>query len=294
MSELELPAPGAPVPMGLWINTNVHSLNAQRHLAASTRAVGRVFGQLASGRRIAVAADDPAGLAIANRMTAAVRSLAVARDNVLDGANMIDVAEGTLGELSDVLGRTRELLLQSANGALSPADRAMIDTEIKALTDEAIRMVEVVDFNGINLFGVRGDPQIITVTLQVGRDQGDTLEVQMPEAMRIAVGLKNLDARTEQGARAGLAQVDASIDLISRGRGSLGATRNRLEVAARNLATERENTSASRSRIMDVDFAVATAERTRVQILQNASTTVLSQANVLPSLALTLLDGSVS
>lgn len=280
--------------MGLRINTNVHSLNAQRHLAASTRALGRVFNQLASGRRITVAADDPAGLAIANRMTAAVRSMAVARDNVLDGANMIDVAEGTLGELSDVLGRTRELLLQSANGALSPADRAMIDTEIKALTDEAIRMVEVVDFNGINLFGVRGDPQIITVTLQVGRDQGDTLEVQMPEAMRIAVGLKNLDARTEQGARGGLAQVDASIDLISRGRGSLGATRNRLEVAARNLATERENTSASRSRIMDVDFAVATAERTRVQILQNASTTVLSQANVLPSLALTLLDGSVS
>ena len=287
------PRAGCSCPHGSAHHTNVHSLNAQRHLAASTRALGRVFNQLASGRRITVAADDPAGLAIANRMTAAVRSMAVARDNVLDGANMIDVAEGTLGELSDVLGRTRELLLQSANGALF-ADRAMIDTEIKALTDEAIRMVEVVDFNGINLFGVRGDPQIITVTLQVGRDQGDTLEVQMPEAMRIAVGLKNLDARTEQGARGGLAQVDASIDLISRGRGSLGATRNRLEVAARNLATERENTSASRSRIMDVDFAVATAERTRVQILQNASTTVLSQANVLPSLALTLLDGSVS
>ena len=280
--------------MGLRINTNVHSLNAQRHLAASTRAVGRVFSQLASGRRITVAADDPAGLAIANRMTAAVRSLAVARDNVLDGANMIDVAEGTLEELSDLLGRTRELMLQSANGALSPEDRATIDTERRQLAEEAIRMVEVVDFNGISLFGVRGDPQIVTVTLQIGREDGDTLEVEMPEAMRIAVGLKNLSALTPQAARGALAQIDASIDLISRGRGSLGATRNRLEVAARNLATERENTAASRSRIMDVDYAVATAERTRVQILQNASTTVLSQANVLPSLALTLLDGSVS
>lgn len=280
--------------MGLRINTNIHSLNAQRHLAASTRAVGRVFGQLASGRRIAVAADDPAGLAIANRMTAAVRSLAVARDNVLDGANMIDVAEGTLEELSDLLGRTRELMLQSANGALSPQDRATIDTERQQLAEEAIRMVEVVDFNGINLFGVRGDPQIVTVTLQIGREDGDTLEVEMPEAMRIAVGLKDLSALTPQAARGALAQIDASIDLIARGRGSLGATRNRLEIAARNLATERDNTSASRSRIMDVDYAVATAERTRVQILQNASTTVLSQANVLPSLALTLLDGSVS
>lgn len=280
--------------MGLRINTNIHSLNAQRHLAASTRAVGRVFGQLASGRRIAVAADDPAGLAIANRMTAAVRSLAVARDNVLDGANMIDVAEGTLEELNDLLGRTRELMLQSANGALSPQDRATIDTERQQLAEEAIRMVEVVDFNGINLFGVRGDPQIVTVTLQIGREDGDTLEVEMPEAMRIAVGLKDLSALTPQAARGALAQIDASIDLIARGRGSLGATRNRLEIAARNLATERDNTSASRSRIMDVDYAVATAERTRVQILQNASTTVLSQANVLPSLALTLLDGSVS
>ena len=280
--------------MGLRINTNIHSLNAQRHLAASTRAVGRVFGQLASGRRIAVAAADPAGLAIANRMTAAVRSLAVARDNVLDGANMIDVAEGTLEELNDLLGRTRELMLQSANGALSPQDRATIDTERQQLAEEAIRMVEVVDFNGINLFGVRGDPQIVTVTLQIGREDGDTLEVEMPEAMRIAVGLKDLSALTPQAARGALAQIDASIDLIARGRGSLGATRNRLEIAARNLATERDNTSASRSRIMDVDYAVATAERTRVQILQNASTTVLSQANVLPSLALTLLDGSVS
>lgn len=280
--------------MGLRINTNIHSLNAQRHLAASTRAVGRVFGQLASGRRIAVAADDPAGLAIANRMTAAVRSLAVARDNVLDGANMIDVAEGTLEELNDLLGRTRELMLQSANGALSPQDRATIDTERQQLAEEAIRMVEVVDFNGTSLFGVRGDPQIVTVTLQIGREAGDTLEVEMPEAMRIAVGLKDLSALTPQAARGALAQIDASIDLIARGRGSLGATRNRLEIAARNLATERDNTSASRSRIMDVDYAVATAERTRVQILQNASTTVLSQANVLPSLALTLLDGSVS
>ncbi len=280
--------------MGLRINTNIHSLNAQRHLAASTRAVGRVFGQLASGRRIAVAADDPAGLAIANRMTAAVRSLAVARDNVLDGANMIDVAEGTLEELSDLLGRTRELMLQSANGALSPQDRATIDMERQQLAEEAIRMVEVVDFNGIHLFGVRGDPQIVTVTLQIGREEGDTIEVEMPEAMRIAVGLKDLSALTPQAARGSLAQIDASIDLIARGRGSLGATRNRLEIAARNLATERDNTSASRSRIMDVDYAVATAERTRVQILQNASTTVLSQANVLPSLALTLLDGSVS
>lgn len=155
-------------------------------------------------------------------------------------------------------------------------------------------MVEVVDFNGINLFGVRGDPQIVTVTLQIGREDGDTLEVEMPEAMRIAVGLKDLSALTPQAARGALAQIDASIDLIARGRGSLGATRNRLEIAARNLATERDNTSASRSRIMDVDYAVATAERTRVQILQNASTTVLSQANVLPSLALSLLDGSVS
>ena len=280
--------------MGLRINTNIHSLNAQRHLAASTRAVGRVFGQLASGRRIAVAADDPAGLAIANRMTAAVRSLAVARDNVLDGANMIDVAEGTLEELSDLLGRTRELMLQSANGALSPQDRATIDTERQQLAEEAIRMVEVVDFNGTSLFGIRGDPQIVTVTLQIGREEGDTIEVEMPEAMRIAVALKDLSALTPQAARGSLAQIDASIDLIARGRGSLGATRNRLEIAARNLATERDNTSASRSRIMDVDYAVATAERTRVQILQNASTTVLSQANVLPSLALTLLDGSVS
>ena len=223
-----------------------------------------------------------------------MRSLAVARDNVLDGANMIDVAEGTLEELSDLLGRTRELMLQSANGALSPEDRATIDTERAQLAEEAIRMVEVVDFNGISLFGVRGDPQIVTVTLQIGREEGDTLEVEMPEAMRIAVGLKDLSARTPQAARGGLAQLDASIDLISRGRGSLGATRNRLEIAARSLATERENTSASRSRILDVDYAVATAELTRVQILQNASATVLSQANVLPSLALTLLDGSVS
>ena len=102
-------------------------------------------------------------------MTAAVRSLAVARDNVLDGANMIDVAEGTLEELSDLLGRTRELMLQSANGALSPQDRATIDMERQQLAEEAIRMVEVVDFNGIHLFGVRGDPQIVTVTLQIGR-----------------------------------------------------------------------------------------------------------------------------
>lgn len=277
--------------MGLRINTNVHALNAQRHLAASTRALGRVYGQLASGRRLAVAADDPAGLGIANRMTATVRSLKVARDNVLDGANLLDVAEGALAELNEIIGRTRELMMQAANGTLSDDDRRTIETERAQLAEEAVRVIEVTSFNGTSLFGSRFDPQIVTVPLQVGPDEGDSLDVSLPDAMRIAVALDDISALTIEDAQDSFLQLDISNNLIARDRGSLGSTRRRLETAARNLATERENTAASRSRIEDLDFAVAAAERARTEILQSASTTILSQANVQPQLALTLLGG---
>lgn len=279
--------------MGLRINTNVRSLNAQRMLAGSSRALGRVYGQLASGRRIAVAADDAAGLGIANRLRAEVRSLAVARSNVLDGAGLVDVADGALSELSDILTRTRELLMRASTGSLSDADRDTIDVERAQLAEEATRIAESTEFNGQALFGGASAPGDTSFQLQVGPDAGDTLEIASPDIIPVSSALSLLSADTRQLARRSLGLLDRATDFVSEARGYLGATRRRLDSAARSLEVQRENTSASVSRIEDLDFASASAERTRLEILQSASASVLSQANVQPNLALGLLRGAV-
>lgn len=279
--------------MSLRINTNATSIGAQRRLAETTRLLERSYARLASGRRIAVAADDPAGLAISERMTAQIRSMRVARRNVQDGSSMIQVAEGALNELSEIVVRVRELAMRAANGTLSDVDRTALGSELTQLSEEAERIVSTTTFNGKHLF----DPNTVVedgITIQIGTDSDDTLRIEMPDVDRAALGLKTLDFSSEAGGAAALNVLDVAQEIVSGARGMLGATQRRLESAVRFISVNEENLAAARSRIADVDFAAESAERVRLEILQQAGVSMLSQANVQPELALALLTAPVS
>lgn len=273
----------------LRINTNVISLGAQRRLGETTRALERSYARLASGLRITVAADDAAGLAISERMGAELRSLKVARRNVLDGQSAMQIAEGALVELGDIVSRVRELAMRAASGTLSDVDRGALDAELEELTEEAERVVNAAKFNGLSLF----DPNTVGedgITLQVGPGEDETIRLDVPVVERAALALRTLDLTTSDGGRRAIGVLDVALEIVSDARGQLGAIQRRLETAGRVLAVREENLAAARSRIVDVDYALETAEVVRLEILQQAGVSMLSQANVQPELALALLS----
>lgn len=272
--------------MGLRVNTNIASINAQRNLFNSTSSLSGNYARLSSGLRIAVAADDAAGLGISERMRADIRSYSVASRNAQDGISLAQTAEGSLSEVSDILGRMRELAMQSANGTLSDTDRATLDAEFQQLVEEVDRIAETTSFNGVTLL----DGANTDISIQVGIDSGtsDSISLSGVDATASTLGV-NSSISTASGATSLLSSIDSAIDTVNSSRGTLGAQQNRLESTLRSLANVRENTMAAESRIRDVDIAMETADLTRNSILQQAATSVLAQANAQPQLALSLL-----
>ena len=274
--------------MGLRVNTNVASINAQRNLSAVTDRLGTNYRRLSTGLRISTAADDAAGLAISERLRSQVRSLEQAKRNANDGISFVQTAEGALNEVSSILTRLRELAIQSSNGSVSNQDKETLDEEFQSLVNEVNRIGRSTEFSGIKLL----DGSSSTVSFQVGfgTTSGiDTLSVSLSPALSTTLSLNALDIGSGGATTTAISNIDAAINTVSSLRGSLGAVQNRLGSTINNLAVQVENLSAAESRIRDVDVAYETAQLTRNNILQQASISVLSQANAQPQSALQLL-----
>ena len=272
--------------MGLRVNSNLYSQNAQRNLSNVSSRLGGNFARLSSGLRIAAAADDAAGLGISERMRAQVRSLNQAGRNANDGISLVQTAEGTINELNGNLVRMRELAIQAANGTLNTGDRAVIDSEFQALVAEIDRVANQATFNGIALF----DGSTTTLTFQVGVESGETIDVTLEDLSAATLGITT-DVTDQTNASAALDLIDDAIDTVSSLRGNLGAAQNRLGSTVRSIANAAENLTGAESRIRDVDVAAETADLTRNSILQQAAVSVLAQANTQPQIALALLQG---
>ncbi len=274
--------------MGLRVNTNVSSLNAQRNLMNTTSALSRSLERLSSGLRITRAADDAAGLAISEGFRADIRSLGQAQRNANDGISLLQVAEGALNESSSTLIRLRELAVQSANGTLGTAERGSLDDEFQALVAEIDRTANVTEFNGARVLNSSG----LQVTFQVGINNtaNDRITVTGVDATASGIGIDGLGVDTLTNAQAAISALDTAIsDLVSL-RSQFGTAQNRLESTVRSIAVAVENSSAAESRIRDVDVASETAALVRNQVLQQAGVSVLAQANVSTQVALSLLN----
>ena len=272
--------------MGLRVNTNISAMSAQRHLGAVTNRLQGNFGRLSSGLRIASASDDAAGLGISERMRSQIRSYGAASRNAQDGVSLVQTAEGALQEVSNNLARMRELAIQAANGTLTTGDRATLDNEYQELVAEIDRISGEADFNGVSLL----DGTTATLDIQIGIDSGETITLAMTDVTAATLALTG-DISSAANASAELTVLDAATDTVTAGRGLLGAGINRLNSAIQSIASARENLSAAESRIRDVDVAMETSDLTRNTILQQASVSVLAQANTQPQLALSLLQG---
>ena len=274
--------------MGLRVNTNVASINAQRNLAAATGRLEGNYRRLATGLRIAVAADDAAGLAISERLRAQVRSLEQAKRNANDGISMVQTAEGGLNEVNAILTRLRELTMQAANGTVSNEDRNTINEEFRSLIDEIDRIGRNTEFNGIKLL----DGSASTVSFQVGFGTTagiDSISVSLSSALATTLNLNSLDIGASGSTSEAISAIDSAINTVSNIRGRLGAVQNRLNSTIANLGIQVENLSAAESRIRDVDVAYETSQLTRNSILQQASISILAQSNTQPQIALNLL-----
>lgn len=274
--------------MSLFVNTNVSSLNAQRQLFTTGNNLSTAFERLSSGFRINSAADDAAGLQISDRLTTQIQGLDQAQRNANDGISVAQTAEGALQESTNALQRIRTLAIQAQNGINSTADRVALNEEVTALKEEISRISTDTEFGGLTILSGS-----FSASFLVGANEGQTIDVSIGGGTGFGVGALAIasDVTNEANASALMGQVDAAISRIGSTRAELGAIQNRFQSTIRNLANISENVSAARSRIRDTDFAAETAELTRNQILQQATTTILSQANQRPQAALSLLGG---
>lgn len=272
--------------MALNIFTNVASLNAQRHLESSSLSLSKSLERLSSGLRINSAADDAAGLALADRLRADVRIASQAIRNANDGISAISIGEKALGKVGEILARLSELASQSATGLVSDTQRSAIQTEFTALVSEVDRISNTTTFNGVNLLSGG-----TTVSLQVGLDGSADSRISFStvNGSSSGIGLSGVAVSTAAAAQAALGSISSAIANVAQSRGNLGAIESRLNTAIQNLRVARENFSAAESRIRDADVAEETANLTRSTILQQAGVSILAQANQQPSLALQLL-----
>ncbi|MCR5885968.1 flagellin FliC [Rhizobacter sp. J219] len=275
--------------MAMTISTNIFSLNAQRNTAATQSTLATSMQRLSSGLRVNSAKDDAAGLAIAERMNSQVRGMNVAMRNANDGISFAQTAEGALAKVGDALQRMRELAVQSANGTNNSDDRDNLQAEFAQLNAEVDRIVSGAKFNDTALL----DGSVTTFTFQVGAgtDTTDTIDVDAVDlsATVTAVTALDISGADATGATAALDALDTAIIDVTTGRANMGAIQNRFDSVIANLQTSAENLSAARGRIMDADFAAETMNLSRAQILQQAGTAMISQANQLPQQVLSLL-----
>ncbi|MEM7199168.1 MAG: flagellin [Planctomycetota bacterium] len=274
--------------MGLRVNTNIASMNAQRNVADVTERLAGNYRRLSTGLRIASASDDAAGLAISERLRAQIRSLDQARRNGNDGISLVQTAESALNETNNILGRLRELAVQAANGSVSNQDKDTLDQEFGDLVSEINRIGRSTEFNGIKLL----DGSSSSVSFQIGfgtNTSVDSLSVSLDVALSTSLSLNSLDIGSGGDTSTAIAQIDSAINTISGVRGRFGAVQNRLNSTISNLSVQAENLSAAESRIRDVDVAFETSQLTRNTILQQASISILAQANAGPTAALSLI-----
>tara|TARA_R110002072_G_scaffold288917_1_gene455591 strand:+ start:284599 stop:285432 length:834 start_codon:yes stop_codon:yes gene_type:complete len=276
--------------MGLRINTNTASLSAQRSLAQSNRRVGDNLRKLSSGERVTKASDDAAGLAISEKLKAQIRGFRQAKRNANDAISMIQTAEGGLSEISNIVIRLRELAVQAASDTIGQKERGFTDIEFQQLKEEIDRISRSAEFNGTNLLD--GSGGILDFQVGVNNDpilDRLTYDGTKANATLVSLGLTGETVSNKEGAQVTLQKLDNALVQINGVRAELGATQNRLSSTINNLAVTDENLSAANSRIRDVDVAAETADLTKNSILVQAGTSVLSQANQAPNIALKLL-----
>lgn len=274
--------------MSLYVNTNVSSLNAQRQLMTSGSGLDTAFERLSSGYRINSAADDAAGLQITNRMTSQINGLNMAVRNANDGISVAQTAEGAMQESSNMLQRMRELVVQADNGINNDEDLAAINQEVGELVDEIDRIAGTTQFSGQNLLDGNFDADFL-VGSQGLADEKVGIAIGNMDAVTLGVDAATITVAAGFDSEAFLTAIDGAIETVGTARSELGATQNRFQSTISNLSNISENVSGARSRIMDTDFAAETANLTKFQITQQASTAILGQANARPQAALSLL-----
>ncbi|MGR2679963.1 flagellin N-terminal helical domain-containing protein [Chromobacterium haemolyticum] len=282
--------------MAITVNTNIASLNAQRNLGNSNNALQVSLQRLSSGLRVNSAKDDAAGLAISQTLTAAIRGNNQSIKNANDGISVGQTAEGALGQIANNLQRIREIAVQAANGSVSNTNRSQLQSEVDQLTQEISRIVQTTQFNGTSLLSGGS-----VLTFQVGSSGAANNQVSISSTDLTSAGVLNtynssltntgtVTVTTQSNASGALSSLDADIASISNIRSTFGAVQNRFDAVVANLQNYVENLTAANSRIVDVDFAAETANLTKNQILQQAGTSILKNANSLPQSALTLLQ----
>lgn len=276
--------------MGLRVNTNTQSLAAQRNLGVNSAAQKASLEKLSSGTRITHAADDAAGLAIAEKMRAGIRSLRQDMRNANDGISMIQTAEGAMNEVGNVLVRFRELSIQAASDTIGDAERGFIDKEVQQLRQEVDRIAQGTEYNGKKVLNGEGE----TMEIQIGMGNDEKLDrfqynIAATNITADRLGVSDIAVTSKEEAQTNLTKIDDAIKTLSENRAELGALQNRLQSSVSNMEVYHENLSGARSRIYDVDMASETSELTKTNILSQASTAVLSQANQNNMLALKLI-----
>ncbi len=282
--------------MALRVYNNLFSVNAQRNLATNSSNLGSSLEKLSSGMRINKAADDAAGLSISEGLRSQIRSLNQATRNGNDGISLINTAEGALSEQSSILVRMRELASQAATGTVGSTERQTINREFQALKDEIDRIAAVTEFNGQKLLdGSLMSTQTNSVVIQIGIRATANDRISLNTAVDLTaitttgLAITNISVLTAQSALNSLATIDSAISKVTDGRGRLGAVQNRLVHTIANLSVSTENLTAAESQIRDADYATEISQFTRNQILVQASTSILAQANLVPQTVLQLL-----
>lgn len=277
--------------MGFRINTNVSSLRAQRSLSVNNRDSQDTLAKMASGSRINKSSDDAAGLAISEKMKSQIRSTQQANRNATDGISMVQTAEGGLEEISNMIVRMRELSIQAASDTVGDRERSYTNMEYQQLKTEIQRISQVTEFNGIKLLAGEG-AKPMEFQVGVNNDQFEdriAFDIDAANTDLDSLTIADIDVSSKEGAQNALANLDEATDVVSGQRATLGALQNRLLSTTQNLEIYNENLSAANSRIRDVDYAKVTAENAKNNILNQAGTSVLSQANAQPQNALRLI-----
>ncbi len=276
--------------MGLRISTNVASINAQRSMGAEQRELSKSFAQLSSGSRITKSADDAAGLSISENFKSQIRGYQQAQRNANDGISMVQVAEGSLGEISNIMTRMRELGVQASSDTVGETERGFIDKEVQQLKQEAERIAQTTRFGKTNL--LTGEGNLFEFQVDINNDDfKDRIHFDSAEikATTADLGIDGFDFSDKMAARGALETLEASQTKVNGYRATLGAIQNRLISTSENLGVSVENFAAANSRIRDTDVAQSSAELSRNNILMQASVGVLAQANNQPALALKLI-----
>jgi flagellin len=266
------------------INTNVSALSAQNALKTNARSMSTNMEQLSTGSRINSAKDDAAGLAIGQNMTSQIRGLNMAVRNINDGVNMMQTAEGAMIEQSNMLQRMRELAVQSANGTVSDTQRTYLNTEFQALTSQIGNIASQTTWNGTNLMNAT-----TTFAFQAGASSGQTISVVVTGMTTSSLGISSASISSSSFAMTAIATLDTALNSINSQRATIGAGINQMTYAGDNMSNIAANVTASRSTIMDTDYATASTNLAKNQIIQQAATAMLAQANQQPQAVLSLL-----